>query len=146
MRESNHFYPLHASLHALLVVFAMLSPVVHSVAITPSLASCDSLKSCSPQSCQTDADGDCSFPSRSTPNFVSSVASATCRVCSQATSSRVCANMASTLSKSGGIKAAYCTDQFLVVWSTGKPSYNPSATGDYLRTIPRPPGGDQVAI
>ena len=140
MRGNNHIYP------ALLIVFAMLSPVVHSVAITPSLASCDALKSCSPQSCQTNTDSDCSFPSRSTPSFASSVALATCRSCSQATSSRLCAKMASTLSKSGGIKAAYCTDQFLVVWSTGKPRYDPSAAGDYLRTIPRPPGGDQVAI
>ena len=118
--------------------------LARSVVITPSTASCDDLASCAPQSCQTNTESDCSFPSHGTPNFASSVASATCRTCTQATSSHVCKTMADTLSKSGGIQAAYCTDQFLVVWATGKPRYDPSVAGDYLRAIPNPPGGDQA--
>ena len=35
-----------------------------------------------------------------------------------------------------GLKAAYCTDQYLVVHSDGLPNHN-----DSLSLIPRPPGG-----
>ena len=38
----------------------------------------------------------------------------------------------------GGIKAAYCTDLFLIIWSIGLPDH-PSS----LDLIPRPPGGEQ---
>ena len=38
--------------------------------------------------------------------------------------------------------AAYCTADFLVVWSSGRPGYDPASPGDYLANIPLPPGGD----
>ena len=110
-------------------------------AIMSSTLSCDSLSSCSPASCVTDADPDCSF-STPTYDFAAKVAEVTCKTCTQDTSNSKCINMATTLKNNAGIKAAYCTADFLVVWATGLPRYAPGAAGDYLNGVPLPPGGD----
>ena len=109
-----------------------------SAAITPSTLSCDAETSCSPTSCVTSSDPDCSW-NRATPSWATKVAEMTCKTCTQITTGK-CAEMASKLSANSGIKAAYCNADFLVVWATGQPSYNTEASNDYLKAIPLPPG------
>ena len=50
--------------------------------------------------------------------------------------------MTSLLKKNQGVAAAYCNADFMVGWSSGRPSWDPAEDGDYLNGIPLPPGGD----
>jgi hypothetical protein len=43
------------------------------------------------------------------------------------------------ISGGAGITAAYCNDEFLVIWSLGLPNHE-----THLDYIPRPPGGEDV--
>lgn len=110
--------------------------------IVPSTLSCDDLESCSPEACVVSDDEDCSFNSNP-PDFVATIASVSCRSCAQSTVGFACAAPGSALKTDAGIKAAYCTDEFLVVWATGKPRYEPGDE-DYLGSIPLPPGGSST--
>uniref|UniRef100_A0A6U2AEM6 YHYH domain-containing protein n=1 Tax=Hemiselmis andersenii TaxID=464988 RepID=A0A6U2AEM6_HEMAN len=103
-----------------------------------SVASCDALSSCSPTDCEANSESDCSL-SVGPFDYASDVASLACNSqCSQSTSD-ICTSLATKLKKNQGVIAAYCTDQFLVIWATGLPGYD-AAT--YLKDIPLPPGGD----
>jgi hypothetical protein len=76
-------------------------------------------------------------------DFPASLASVTCSSsCTADATNDKCTALKSTFKSDAGIKAAYCTDEFLVIWATAKPSYEPSWASDYLNLIPLPPGGD----
>lgn len=60
--------------------------------------------------------------------------------CTQTTNSPHCTQLADIFMTSHvGIKAAYCTDLFLVVWSLGYPNHIST-----LDKIPVPPGGTET--
>ena len=105
-----------------LVLVALGCGLSSATSIVPSTASCDALGSCSPEACVASSDEDCSF-NNNAPDFAALVASVSCQECTQATSGFACASPGTTLKTDAGIKAAYCTDECLVVWATGKPWY-----------------------
>jgi hypothetical protein len=98
--------------------------------------SCDALSTCSPAACTVnDALAVCSVAPTSTIGWAAQVKSLSCKIC---TESRVstCENLASVLRTDAGVKAAYCNEDFLVIWATGMPRYEVQGNGDYLDTIP----------
>ncbi|CAE8595016.1 unnamed protein product [Polarella glacialis] len=105
-----------------------------------STASCDNLASCSPAECSTNTEGNCVFDIPSV-DFAAAVQGLSCRsTCTQSTSAEVCTGLASKLKTDGHVKAAWCTEDFLVIVSDGKPSYD-ADSDSYLGGIPLPPGG-----
>ena len=87
-----------------------------------STLSCDALSSCSPSSCVTSSDVDCTI-STNTPDFVTTIANMSCNSeCTQSSNGKCSVTYLKSVFKSdAGIKAAYCNDIFLVIWSTSKP-------------------------
>lgn len=64
-----------------------------------------------------------------------------CRTCTTSTQPRCsAADLQSLFGKYTAVKAAYCTDKHLVIFSTGAPSWTP-----YLDDIPNPPGSTDSA-
>ncbi|GMH94843.1 hypothetical protein TrVE_jg9957 [Triparma verrucosa] len=128
-------------LYSLPLLAAVFSPTPLFATITPSLESCDDLTSCSPSACVASTDTTCSL-NVPTQDIASSLSSVTCNSeCTPSSDELKCTDLKSKLKGDAGIKAAYCTDEFLVVWSNGRPNYDPSDS-DYLGGIPLPPGGD----
>lgn len=84
--------------------------------------SCDALGSCSPSSCITSTDATCTI-SKTQPDFASTIREIKCSSsCSQSINSMCTTSYLKSILKSdAGIKAAYCTDSNLVLWSTSKP-------------------------
>lgn len=117
-------------------------PVDFTVEITPSNATCEG-DSCSPKDCvRDDVSVPCDFGDNPPVDWELELASVECKVCQQNTESDKCGTGSSTLlATDAGIRASYCNDQFLVIWSTGLPHYDPSLEA-YLGSIPLPPGGD----
>ena len=111
-----------------------------STAVSYSKLNCDDLQSCSPAACVPSTDSSCSF-NQPPADHASKLAAMSCKQCSQSTDTK-CSNLASLLKKNQGVAAAYCNAEFLIVWSSGKPSWDPATAGDYLNGIPLPPGGD----
>jgi hypothetical protein len=100
---------------------------------------CDGLKgTCNADFCTVvSTAASCAFTAR-TP--VDGAAQATCQTCTQELADPRCttANLAAAVHRAGGqVSAAYCTDKFLVLHSTGMPSWEPN-----LGDVPMPPGGD----
>ena len=121
------------------LVVAVACGVARATTIVPSTLSCDDLESCSPEACVVSDDEDCTF-NNNAPDWASTIASVACQDCAQATGGFACDAPGTALRTDAGIRAAYCTDEFLVVWATGKPRYEPG-DGAYLGSIPLPPGG-----
>lgn len=114
-----------------------------NVGINPFSGDCTASGTCSPSQCTVSADVACSFPTAGPVDFAAKVSQATCKQCTQDTSSAKCQTLAQTLRTNAGVKAAYCNADFLVIWADGLPSYNPNAA-EYLPSIPLPPGGGTV--
>jgi len=105
-----------------------------------SKANCDSVDSCSPTSfCQRVTNKACSAPEPSI-DMAAEIKSLGCRQCTQAPSSKhpMCsaASLKKTLVQPSAIQAAFCNDDFLVIWSLGRPNHATNLNG-----VPRPPGG-----
>lgn len=110
--------------------------------VNPSDADCDAAASCSPAACANVDNEPCTFtdPDIDWPLLLNSVS---CRQCTVSSDAR-CTNESLTevfgQGAAGGgetsVRAAYCTDEFLVVWSAGQPQHVSSLDG-----VPRPPGG-----
>ena len=67
----------------------------------------------------------------------------TCKACTQSTESRCTRQALQNVIHKTGIKAAYCNDEFLVIYSDGSPGFTSN-----LYDIPNPPGeeGDIISI
>lgn len=104
-----------------------------------STLSCDGSESCSPTQCVKNSESDCVF-GQGGPDPAANLASTTCRTCTQVETG-VCAKLAATIQAGSGVYAAYCTEAFLVIWSTGLPAHDARTS---LLKIPLPPGGDAV--
>jgi len=94
-----------------------------------------STTSCSPNSCAAVSNADLSMPTE-TIDFPTAIEGATCNSACTASTAPICQSLSSVF-KGSGIKAAYCTDQFLVIHTTGYPDHS-----NWLAGVPRPPGGD----
>ena len=75
----------------------------------------------------------CVFPSR-TVNYNTAVVGLSCRTCSASSDPRCAAGALAAVVKGPGIKAAYCTDNFLVVHTDLSTGY-----GNSLSKVPNPP-------
>jgi len=91
--------------------------------------------SCSPDACVAVTNTDLAMTS-STIDYATPISGATCNSACTASSASICSNLGGMFLGTG-IKAAYCTDQFLVIHTTGYPNHD-----NWLAGIPRPPGGD----
>jgi hypothetical protein len=73
-------------------------------------------------------------------DFAKEVKSVKCKVCTQASSTKhkYCSGemLKKTLVTPSGIQAAFCNDEYLVVWTNGRPTHATNLYG-----VPRPPGG-----
>lgn len=103
---------------------------------------CSGNTSCSPSYCKLVSNSKCTDPLASQTATVTLSKFACRSSCSQSTQA-MCktVNLASVIKELGGLKAAYCTDKFLVIHSTGQASH---PTG--LANIPHPPGEGGVPI
>lgn len=120
------------------VLFAV---VFQGVLSAYSTATCDNLDSCSPAKCVKNYERNCVFPS-SPVDFAAKIKGMGCKQCVQSSLPK-CSKMTKDMSKlSGtGVQAAYCNDEFFVMWSNGLPKWD---SGTYLSGVPLPPGGDAV--
>jgi len=91
--------------------------------------------SCSPQTCTSVSNSDLAMPTE-TMDYAGQISGATCNSACTASTAPICGAL-SSIFMGTGIKAAYCTDQFLVIHTTGYPNHE-----NWLAGIPRPPGGD----
>ena len=62
----------------------------------------------------------------------------TCKTCSQSSAS-LCSSLTSLFKTNSGVAAAYCNAEFLVIWSSGLPQYDPN-NDNYLNSVPLPAG------
>lgn len=109
------------------LLLGILSRFAHAQDVSNfSKLSCDALLSCSPSSCVTSSDVDCSI-NTNTADFVSTISNLSCNSgCTQSSNSKCSTTyLKQVLKADAGIKAAYCNDNFLVIWSTSNPRYEP---------------------
>ena len=71
-------------------------------------------------------------------DYSSLVAAVPCKTCTQSTAAKCTAEALKVFV--GGVKAAYCNDQWLVIMSDGAPTWSTN-----LFEIPNPPGSTQIA-
>ncbi|CAE7242175.1 unnamed protein product, partial [Symbiodinium natans] len=72
-------------------------------------------------------------------NYTDLIGSVSCKTCTQSSDARCSAAGIAQAFDTGApssVKAVYCNDQFLVVWSSGQPPDDSTLAG-----VPRPPGG-----
>merc|ERR1719253_1146650 len=90
-----------------------------------STATCDALESCSPSWCERVSNSACSYP-EPRMDLAQQLEELGCGQCTQA-AEPVCSSEglkgALHLDGVNGVMAAYCTDEFLVLWSNGKPTH-----------------------
>ncbi|CAK9094176.1 Hypothetical protein SCF082_LOCUS44275 [Durusdinium trenchii] len=116
----------------------LLGAFAARAAIVPSTETCEALSNCSPSQCQSVSNSPCSFtdPNIDWPELIGSVS---CKSCTQSSDARCSVSGMQEVfntDATSAVKAMYCNDNYLVVWSAGKPP-----TDDTLASIPRPPGG-----
>ena len=96
---------------------------------------CDGLSNtCNPTQCQKVSNAACTAPT-SKINVPLALSKISCKACTQSSDPRCSSSsLKAMLTMNAGIKAAYCTDKYLVIHSDNTPNHD-----DSLADIQRPP-------
>jgi hypothetical protein len=116
-------------------------------------AAASGCKTCAASFCTTiKTEPSCTWATQSdqTSDYAASIAAYTCQTCTQSTTDERCSATwlnANLLTTHSGLKGAYCTDKWLVVFSDGSPGFLGGTDAINLGNIPAPPGGtDQDGV